>query len=90
MDTAVGAGMWRYYMSGPGDDTHPWPFSDRPVPFPLSSAPTTIKELVGRKCRVVRRGDLVTQEVEPGRVTIALSDNGRIEDVYFEPDLPSE
>lgn len=67
--------------SGGGDVPWPWALS-------LSVAPTTIKDLVGKKCRVVGKGDAVTQEYEPSRVTLFLDEEGRIVDVYFEPELP--
>lgn len=76
-------------MGSPGDggDSHVWPWSDtRPVPFPLSGIPMTIKELIGRKCQVVRVGDSVTQEIEPGRITILLNEHGRILNLYLDPD----
>lgn len=75
---------------GDGGGDVPWPFDYRPVPFPLSNAPMSLKDLIGRKCRVVRRGEAVTQEIEPGRVTVLLSDSGRVEEIYCDPDLPSK
>ncbi|WP_447789403.1 I78 family peptidase inhibitor [Pseudomonas farris] len=73
---------------GDGGGDFQWPWGDlRPVPFPLTSVPVMIKELIGRKCRVLSKGDMVTQEIEPGRVNIFLGDNGRIVDIYLEPDL---
>lgn len=72
---------------GDGGGDVPWPWDYRPVPFPLSNAPISIKDLIGRACRVVRQGDVVTQEIEPGRVTIFLSESGRIEEVYCDPEL---
>ena len=65
-----------------------WPWSTHPVPFPLSNAPVSIKDLIGRKFRVVRQGDVVNQEIDSGRVTIFLSKDNRIEEIYCDPDLP--
>jgi peroxiredoxin len=72
-----------------GGGSHPWPWSD-PIPWPLSltDAPFTIKDLIGRKCRVVKFGDAVTEEYEPGRVTFLLDQEGRIANVYFEQEKP--
>lgn len=73
--------------TGDGGGSHVWPWSNtRPVPFPLSGVPTTIKDLIGRKCRVVRAGDAVTEKIEPGRITIFLNESGCIIDLYLDPD----
>lgn len=65
---------------------------NRPVPWPFESefVSPTIDELKGRVCRFVRRSDLITQEVIPGRVTFYLEDDHRLVGVIVEPDLPSE
>ena len=39
------------------------------------------KELTGRKCRVIRPGDLVTQDYMPARVNIHLDKESVITDV---------
>lgn len=79
-------------MSGGGDGggSHPWPLSDPIVVWPssLTDAPCTIKDLIGMKCRVVKFGDAVTEEYEPGRVTLLLDQEGRIANVYFEQEKP--
>ncbi|WP_330113967.1 hypothetical protein SA496_14435 [Pseudomonas sp. JS3066] len=74
--------IWPWSKIG-GDDFTPWPASL------LADAPTLIKDLKGRKCRVVCVGDRVDQGSEPGRVTIFLKD-GRIADIVLEPGLPTE
>lgn len=56
---------------------------DVPWPWALS-----LSDLVGKKCRVVRKGDVVNQEYEQSRVTLFLDEEGRIVDVHFEPELP--
>jgi|LakWasMeta1_LOW4_FD_contig_21_3021362_length_293_multi_7_in_0_out_0_1 hypothetical protein len=63
---------------------------DRWVPWPWSlvNAPVSVKDLVGRPCRVVRPGDAVTQELLPGRITIYLDDQSKISDICFEPERP--
>lgn len=61
-----------------GVDTWPWSVRDIPV---------SVRDLLGRKVRIVRPGDVVTQEISPGRVTIAISDGSRIEDIRIEPGL---
>jgi hypothetical protein len=76
-------------MSGGGDGggSHVWPWKDnRPVPFPLSGIPMTIKDLIGRKCRLVRYGDSTTADIEPGRITVFLNEDGRIQDIYLDPE----
>lgn len=92
-DDRHGAGNKEASMSD--DRWIPWPWSkgrgDEPiVPWPssLASVPTTIKDLIGRKCRVVQYGDAVTQEYESGRITIFLNEDGRIADIFFEQDRP--
>ncbi|MWK59792.1 hypothetical protein GO594_27720 [Pseudomonas otitidis] len=62
---------------------------DPPWPLSLGATPASIKELIGRKCRVVRKGDVLTQEHVPGRVTVFIDDDGRIADIFFESDLPT-
>lgn len=71
--------------TGDGGGSHVWPWSDnRPVPFPLTGIPTTIKDLIGRKCRVVSYGDAAPADVEPGRITIFLDKEGRILELYVD------
>jgi hypothetical protein len=59
----------------PGDA---WPWS-------LIDMPVTIKDLIGRKVRVVRADDVVAADFEPGRITILVSENHEIEDIKIEP-----
>lgn len=64
----------------------PWPLDDnRPVPFPLSGMPTTIKDLVGKNCRVVTEGDTVMPDFVPGSITIYLDSKQRIREIYVDP-----
>ncbi|BDH45807.1 hypothetical protein TUM12370_18510 [Salmonella enterica subsp. enterica serovar Choleraesuis] len=65
-------------MSGDDQWTH-WPWL---LSISESSLDTT--ELVGRKCRVIRHGESVTQEIEPGRVTIMLDAESRIAGIYID------
>jgi len=73
---------------GGGDIVWPWSKDTRPVPFPLLGTPVLIKDLKGRKCRIITFGNKVPQDRDPGRVTIFLSEENRIEQIYLEPDLP--
>lgn len=80
-------------MSGNGGDGGgdvPWPWSKdiRPVPFPLLGTPVFINDLKGKICRVIAFGDKPNADRKPGRVTIFLNKDGRIEQIYLEPDLP--
>jgi hypothetical protein len=81
--------------SGEDDKTAPWSAkaasSDwRPWPWSLKDAPLTIKELIGRPLRVVREGDLVTQEYVPGRITLTTNaTHNRIVDIHVEPGEPN-
>jgi hypothetical protein len=83
-------------MSGPGDDTHPWPWGKKSgddfTPWPLSKSwiPSGIKELIGRKVRLIKPGDKQPQDYEAGRVTFLVDDQGRIKNVFFEKDLPTK
>jgi hypothetical protein len=63
-----------------GIEGWPWKLSEQ-VP---ADVPLTIRELVGRPLRVVKFGDVVTQEYIPGRVTIYLSERGLVADVAVE------
>ncbi|MFV8801546.1 hypothetical protein ACSMDK_15240 [Yersinia enterocolitica] len=64
----------------------------RPVPWPFEEkfVSPTIDELRGRVCRFVHRGDVITQEVMPGRVTFYLEDDNRLAGAIVEPDLSTE
>lgn len=48
-----------------------------------------LADLIGRKCRVVRPGDMMTQEISPGRVTVHLASDGTIAKVVIEPEQAS-
>lgn len=74
---------------GGGDVVWPWSKDTRPVPFPLLGTSLLINELKGRKCRVIAFGDKVIQDCDPGRVTIFLTKEAKIEKIYMEPDLPN-
>ncbi|WP_142916532.1 hypothetical protein [Klebsiella variicola] len=60
---------------------------DRWTHFPWlikqSDSSLLVRELIGRKCRVVREPDAATQEIASGRVTVYLSDDGHIIDIYI-------
>lgn len=73
---------WSLIQGGPGDD---------PIPFPMSlkAVPLTIRDLIGRQLRVVKFGDALTQDVMPGRVTIFLGEDGRVADIWVEPERPT-
>lgn len=63
-----------------GVDGWPWKLSEQlPTEVPL-----TIRDLIGRPLRVVKFGDVVTQEYIPGRVTIYLSERSLVADVAVE------
>lgn len=64
-----------------GGDGRPWPWSVKDMPF-------TIQDLIGRKVRVVQSGDVVTQDYQPGRVTIYVTAEHRIGDIKIEPGDP--
>ena len=82
-------------MGGESDNSggsHPWPWSkkgDDWTPWPVSHS-TGVGELIGKKCRVVREGDHVTGDIEPGRVTILINQHGRIVEIYEDPALPTK
>ena len=50
----------------------------------VTETPTLIQDLIGRRVRVVKPGDLITLELVPGRVTIHLTDDHRIEKIIIE------
>ena len=54
-------------------------------PWSVKEMPLTLTGLIGRKVRIVRSGDVVTQDFKRGRVTIFISDAHRIEDIKIEP-----
>ncbi|EIW8614317.1 MULTISPECIES: hypothetical protein [Klebsiella] len=64
---------------------------NRPVPWPHEGfVSPNVDELIGRVCRFVHRSDLITQEIQPGRVTFYLEDDNRLAGVVIEPDLAEE
>ena len=81
---------------GPGDTPiFPWPTKvgevsanadDRWIPWPFTKEATTklLAEFIGRKVRV--SNGPVTQETEPGRITILTDAEGRIVDIYMDPE----
>ncbi|HCT4953461.1 TPA: hypothetical protein OTY99_003114 [Citrobacter freundii] len=63
----------------------PWPWSMKRSPMAISEVPDSIKELFGRKCRVVHFGDKTLQQIVGNRITIVLDDDSRICEIYVEP-----
>ena len=49
---------------------------DRWVPWPFSVKimPTMVEELLGRKVRIVYPEDRITEEYQPGRITIYITE----------------
>ncbi|MBI3230709.1 MAG: hypothetical protein HYZ45_11190 [Burkholderiales bacterium] len=45
--------------------------------------------LQGRKVRLVRPGEVMTQDVQPGRLTIFVDASGRIARIQIEADNPA-
>jgi hypothetical protein len=62
-----------------GDRFVPWPWS-------LLNIPVSIKDLVGRPCRVIRPGEVIPHDYVPGRVSIYLDDQSMITDIRVEPE----
>lgn len=46
-----------------------------------------LSDFVGRKLRVVKPGEFITQEILPGRVTIYLDAEHQIERIKIDPEL---
>ncbi len=63
-------------MSNDGDSSVPFPWSVQEIPM-------SIKELIGRPCRVIRPDTLVTEDYKPERVNIHLGEDSRILDIKF-------
>jgi hypothetical protein len=80
-DGGVDAWPWMINPDG-GVDILPW--SVNAVP---RGAPLLLRDIIGRKIRVVPFGSLVTQEIQPGRVTIYLNERGQAFDVRVDPGL---
>lgn len=68
---------WASAMGGP--DLFPWSVKS------LRDLPISLRDIVGRRFRLVRPGDSVTQEIQPGRVTVHVNEEGRVVDVVVEP-----
>ncbi|MBV8045686.1 MAG: hypothetical protein JO171_00920 [Paludibacterium sp.] len=69
-----------------------WPFSyEHGIPWPwqkaqvsvrsLAKLPREIQDLIGLKLRVIRPGEMASEELVPGRVSIYVDSNGVIADV---------
>jgi|GEM_PF-2879327 len=69
-----------YDNGGDGGGDFPWPWSIRLMPL-------RIDELLGKKVRVVLPEGFITQEYQPERVTIYITDNQSIYDIHLEPPL---
>lgn len=63
-------------MSGP--DVFPWGH------LSSSEKKMQLNDMVGRKVRVVRFGDLVTPDIQPGRVTLYLDSDSRATHVHVD------
>ncbi|MNP19042.1 hypothetical protein D3C76_1115520 [compost metagenome] len=77
---------------GGGDIVWPWAKDDDDwTPWPISRklGADAVRALIGHKCRMVRIGEQVTGEIEPGRITILLDEHGRIQEIYKDPELPT-
>ncbi len=84
---------------GDGGGDHPWPWKQgtvatssdqRPDPWlsTKESIQFALKDLIGRPLRISHGP--VTHEIVSRRVTIMLDDNSRIQDIWLDPELPSE
>lgn len=51
--------------------------------FSIKAVPATIHDLLGKPCRIVRPGDVVTQDYVPNRVNIYLNEKSQISDIKF-------
>lgn len=76
------AGMFESTAVASGVDYWPWSVKDIP-----QEAVLTIRDMIGRTIRVVRPGDHVTQEIQPGRITIHLDAASKATDVVVEPSI---
>jgi hypothetical protein len=81
LDGGVDVWPWMINLDG-GVDALPWSVHAVPRDVPL-----LLREIIGRKVRVVPFGSDVTQEIQPGRVTIYLNEQGRAFDVQVDPGL---
>lgn len=81
MVIAGGGDAWPWSMNTAGG-VDVWPWSVKQMP---ENTPVSLRDIIGHVVRVVRPGDLVTQEFQPGRVTISLDDKSRATDVVVEP-----
>ena len=70
---------WSVNTQGGGDA---WPWSVKQMP---ENTPVSLRDIIGHIVRVARPGDLVTQDFQPGRVTVYLDDKSRATDVVVEP-----
>ncbi len=59
----------------------PWPT----LTFSKESEPVLIKQLLGRKVRIVYPEDKITQEYQSGRVTIYINKEHLIDNIPIEP-----
>jgi hypothetical protein len=77
---AGGVDVWPwFYHESDGTDVIPRSLTTLPSNIPLS-----LRDLVGRRLRVVRPGDKVKMDLVPGRVTIHLDEESRATDIVVE------
>lgn len=46
----------------------------------------TMQELIGHQLRIVRPGEFYTQDIQPGRVTIFVDAENKIERIKIDPE----
>ncbi|MEQ1096033.1 hypothetical protein [Acinetobacter johnsonii] len=74
-------------LNGLGDNPIiPWPT----LSLLLKNDLVLIKQLLGRKVRIVYPEDRITEEYQPGRITIYITEEHLISDIKSESDIPIE
>lgn len=52
-----------------------------PIPFSVREVPSSVKDLIGMSCRVVRPNEVVTGEYNAKRINIYIDGNSVITDI---------
>ncbi len=56
-----------------------WPWSISKI----DKLPKTLHELIGHKCRIIRQGDIVTEDFQTDRINIHIDNDSIITDISF-------
>ncbi|QGY31973.1 hypothetical protein [Pantoea cypripedii] len=57
-------------------------------PLSVQKDSPLVQDLLGKVCQIHRKGDVLIQDIVPGRITICLDEDSRVIEVFEESPLP--